>query len=313
MTYTVSRIGQANQTGDVKDLFLKVFPGEVLTTFETNSVMKGKVFERTIASGKSAQFPVIGDAVAEYHTPGVELLGGKLHHNEVVITIDDKLISKAFVADFDEAMSHFEVRARYSHKLGYALAKTRDRQLLQLAVLAARAAARITGESGGSVITDADADTNMTSLHDSLVAAQTIFDEKDVPETERFVFLKPTVYNKLAATKEAIEKDVDGSGSFSKGKIFELAGFQLVKTNNLPSTNVTTGTLLAGTDDKYLGDFSTTVAVALHLDALGTVKLMDLAMEKEYTVRSQGTLMVAKLAEGSGVLNPACAIEIKTA
>lgn len=51
---TVSRIGQANTSGDVQALFLKVFAGEVLTAFEEACVTQGKFQERTIASGKSA-------------------------------------------------------------------------------------------------------------------------------------------------------------------------------------------------------------------------------------------------------------------
>jgi hypothetical protein len=40
---------------------------------------------------------------------------------------------------------------------------------------------------------------------------------------------------------------------------------------------------------------------------------MDLAMESEYDIRRQGTLMVAKYAMGHGIIRPACAIELKTA
>ena len=88
---------------------------------------------------------------------------------------------------------------------------------------------------------------------------------------------------------------------------------EIVKTNHLPNTDVTTGTLLAGTGDKYLGNFTTTVALALQKSALGTVRLLDLALESEYDIRRQGTLMVAKYAVGHGVLAPQAAIEIKTA
>ena len=52
---TVSRIGQANQAGDEKALFLKVFSGEVLAAFEETNVFLGKTTVRTITSGKSAQ------------------------------------------------------------------------------------------------------------------------------------------------------------------------------------------------------------------------------------------------------------------
>jgi hypothetical protein len=50
----VSRLGQINGAGDVKSLFLKVFAGEVLTSFEQANVMMGRHMVRTITHGKSA-------------------------------------------------------------------------------------------------------------------------------------------------------------------------------------------------------------------------------------------------------------------
>lgn len=50
----VSRIGQRNGAGAVDDLFLKVFAGEVLTSFEKTNVMMDKHQVRTITNGKSA-------------------------------------------------------------------------------------------------------------------------------------------------------------------------------------------------------------------------------------------------------------------
>ena len=66
-----SRLGLVNNTGsDVNELFLKVFSGEILTTFEEANVMKGLHTIRTISNGKSAQFPVTGIATAKYHSSG---------------------------------------------------------------------------------------------------------------------------------------------------------------------------------------------------------------------------------------------------
>jgi len=48
---TPSRIGQALGTGDTRNLFLKVFSGEVLTTFNAATIMKDKVRSRAISSG----------------------------------------------------------------------------------------------------------------------------------------------------------------------------------------------------------------------------------------------------------------------
>lgn len=49
---TASRLGQVNAAGDVNDLFLKVFSGEILTTFEEMNVMKDLHMVRTISNGK---------------------------------------------------------------------------------------------------------------------------------------------------------------------------------------------------------------------------------------------------------------------
>jgi hypothetical protein len=84
-----------------------------------------------------------------------------------------------------------------------------------------------------------------------------------------------------------------------------------VKTNNLPSTNVTSG-VLDGSDGTLGGNYSTTVGAVWHKSCVGTVKLMDLAVEMEYDVRRQGTLLVAKYAMGHGILRPDAAFEIKT-
>ena len=74
---TVSRLGLVNNTGTSYDaLFLKVFSGEVLTAFARNNIFNEALHSvRTISSGKSAQFPVLGTATAAYHTVGTPLVG----------------------------------------------------------------------------------------------------------------------------------------------------------------------------------------------------------------------------------------------
>ncbi|MDA9061835.1 phage capsid protein [Planktomarina temperata] len=315
---TASRLGAANGAAANFDqtnaLFLKVFSGEVLTAFDENNVMKDLHVSRTISSGKSAQFPVTGKANAAYHTPGTPLLGTQtVNHNEVVVNIDDVLIADTFIADIDEAKNHYDVRAEYSRLLGMALAKQFDVRLLQLAVLAARSSATVTGGNGGSAITDADAKTNGASLAASIFEAAKIMDEKDVPENERVAIVKPAQYYNLVQTTDVINRDWGGSGVYADGTVLRVAGVQIVKSNNVPSTNVAAVT---GENNTYHGNFSTTAAVVMQKQALGTVKLMDLAVEQtsgDFNIQYQGTLMAAKYAMGHGILRPECAVEIKTA
>ena len=118
---TVSRLGLVNNTGtNFDELFLKVFSGEVLTSFTRNNIFNEQLHSvRTIASGKSASFPVLGTATAAYHSVGTPLVGAnQIKANEKIITIDDLLISQAFVAQIDELKNHYDVRATYADELG---------------------------------------------------------------------------------------------------------------------------------------------------------------------------------------------------
>ena len=308
---TVSRLGQVNTSGDVNALFLKVFSGEVLATFQRENQMLGMTSVRQIASGKSAQFPVIGTTSSGYHTPGNEITGSSIKHAEKTINIDDLLISSAFMSNLDEAKNHYDVRSIYTAEMGRALANTVDQNLLQLAVLGARGSATITGGNGGKVVTDADADTNADSLIASIFECAQALDEKDVPSTDRFCIVKPAVYYKLVQNDKILNRDFGGqNGVFSDGTVIKVAGINIVKANTAVNAfaNVSQVT---GTNNTYHGNFSTTVAVVFHKSAIGTVKLMDLGMESEYDIRRQGNLMVAKMALGHGILRPESACEIK--
>ena len=65
-------VGKINAGGSEDALFLKVFSGEVLTSFERASVTQGAETVRTISNGKSAQFPVMGRIDASYHEGSFE-------------------------------------------------------------------------------------------------------------------------------------------------------------------------------------------------------------------------------------------------
>ena len=158
---TASRLGLVNNSGTAYEaLFLKVFSGEVLTAFSENNVFSDALHTvRTISSGKSAQFPVTGTASAAYHTPGNLLTGGAILHNEKVINIDDLLIAQTFVANIDELMNHYDVRAIYASELGKALAKTYDQNVAKCIANASRASTTLTGGSGGTVLTLASGNT----------------------------------------------------------------------------------------------------------------------------------------------------------
>lgn len=311
-----SRLGQANLSGASDALFLKIMTGEVLTAFEQANVTTGKFKERTIPNGKSAAFPILGQISAEYHVPGAEINGLNVAANEVVITIDDLLISHAFIANIDEAKNHYDVRSPYSTEMGRKLAYTKDRQLLQLAVLAARGASPVTGEAGGGSVTDAAmlTDTTAEKLIAAIFAGAQKLDEQNVSPDGRYVYLNPAAYYLLAQNTKVMNSQWGGAGTYSDGKVLRVAGVEVVRTNHAPfGTTIANGSLEAGTGNKYAGVFTNTVGVICTGEAVGTVKLLDLGMESEYQIQRQGTLMLAKYAMGHGIIRPSCAVELKTA
>ena len=326
---TVSRLGLVNNSGTSYDaLFLKVFSGEVLTAFSENNVFNERMQTvRTISSGKSAQFPVLGTATAAYHTVGTPLVGAnQIKANEKIISIDDLLISQAFISDLDELKNHYDVRATYASELGKALARRYDQNVAKVIANASRASATISGGNGGTVLTLANGNTSSSDVTgDELAAAiydiaQT-FDERDIPTTDRFVVLPPAEYYKLpeSATR-TIDTDFNpgGNGSFASGRVQQIAGMPVIMSNNISQENKPPGgsdaNELGGSNNTYAGDDSKTIGLVFHRSAVGTVKLMDMTTEisgSDYGIMYQGTLMVAKYALGHGILRPEAAATIK--
>ncbi len=306
----VSRLGQANGAGDAYALFLKKFGGEVMVTFQETNIFMPLHDVRSIDNGKSAQFLALGKITAEYHTPGQSILGKVILKNERVISIDNLLISHAFIANIDEAMAHYDVRSKYSTLLGRSLALKADKQIAQLIYLAARTAATVSGENGGQNVVSANSKTVGADLAAAIFAANQKMDEFDLPENDRYCALKPAQYYLLAQTTNVINRDWGGKGAYAEGTVLKVAGIHIVKSNNLPTTNLSAE---LGVNNTYHGDFTLSTAPVWQKEAVATVKLMDLAMESEYQIERQGTLMVARYAMGHGVLRPECAVEIKTA
>lgn len=311
-----NRPGQNNGSGDAKALFLKVYAGEVLTSFREQCVVLDKHTVRTIESGSSAQFPAVGKASAKYMQAGDVLDGGQIKHAERVITIDDLLVSDVMIYNLDDAMNHYEVRSEYTSQTGFALANQMDKHVLQMGILAARNTDDIAGQpGGGSAIVDLSGTTPQEqgrAIAAAMFEAAATFDEKDIPEGERYFYIRPRDYYKIVQSLDAINSDFGGLGAYSDGKVVKVAGLTLVKANHLPTTNITTG-VEAGTGGKYKGDFSNTVGLAMHKSAVGTVKLLDVSTESEYLIERQGHLTVAKYAVGHGILRAAAAFEVKTA
>ena len=316
-------VGLVNKAGTEDALFLKVFAGEVLTSFDRASKTGGQEMVRSISSGKSATFPVMGRIDASYHTAGAEITGSDVNHNEKVITINDLLMSSVFLSNIEEAKNHWDVRSAYSAEIGRALAFVKDKHVLQtIGQCAIGTTPNVTGGDVTSNIFDAniasatDA-TAATAMIGAIFSAAKQLDANYVPSEGRKCFMRLEEYYKLANATNVINADFSGKGSIAEGRVARVAGIDLIPVPHFVETNVTSGvdagSATAGTATPQAVDLRTFVALVSHPSAVGTVKLMDLAVESDYDIRRQGTLMVAKYAMGHGTLRPEAAVGIKEA
>lgn len=310
----VQNIGQINASGAVDALFLKMFSGEVMTSFDEISATKGRHFVKNITAGKSAQFPQHWKLGTEYHTAGNEILGMETRQNEVVIGVDPKLISHVFIDEWEEAVNHYAVRSIYSSQIGEALARTYDTDVFREAIKGMKAASVITDGVGTDKLKNSPAGTEVSvganaaawtanttkgaTLAAALYAACEQLDENDIPNMERYSFFKPFEYYQLVQQTDNINMDWSGSGSYAQGKIAEIAGIPIIKTNHLPQTD----TSADGTN--HAVNASLVKGLVYHKTAVGTTSLRGITSEGEYDMRRQGTLMLGKYIVGHGYLRP---------
>ena len=245
----LTRPGQSNSTGDARALYLKLFSGEMFKGFQHNAIARDLVMRRTLTNGKSLQFIYTGHTKAEYHTPGNSILGDTNNAPPVAektITVDDLLISSAFLYDLDETLSHYDMRSEISRKIGYALAQKYDRLIFRAITRGARAASPITKsgyvEPGGTQIR-VGSTTNASDAYSSsgLVAAfydaAAALDEKGVSSDGRVGVLNPRQYYELiqaVGSNGLVNRDAQGSALQSGNGIIEIAGIKIYKSMNIP-------------------------------------------------------------------------------
>ena len=249
LTTALTRPGQSNSTGDARALYLKLFSGEMFKGFQRNAIARDLVMKRTLKNGKSLQFIYTGRTTAEYHTPGNAILGntdGAPPVAEKTITVDDLLVSSAFVYELDETLAHYELRGEISKKIGYALAEKYDRLIFRAISKGARIASPITKanfvEPGGTQIqVGAGSDANDSLVSANLVTAfydaAAALDEKGISGDGRVAVLNPRQYYALIKDvngNHLINRDVQGTALQSGEGIIEIAGIKIYKSMNVP-------------------------------------------------------------------------------
>ena len=293
------------------DLFLDLFAGEVLSTYEAKTIMRGLHRIVNLNGGKSYRYPVMGQATGGYHTPGVEITGDQIAHDEIVVTPDDKLVSSVFIADIDEALNHYEVRSAYADEIGGFLARHFDANAIRALIKAARDAGKL-GQGGGNV-TGSTLLTDVTKLFDAFSEAKKVMDLKNVDVDTKPIYgmvATPQWYALKQADKNLNRDYNGGSADIRNMSLTTIDGVQIMKSNLAPfgvNQSATPGVLA-----RYQGDYSKTVGVVWTPDALVTAQVQDVSIQHEEQISKQGHLIVGRYMSGTNVLRATDAVELRT-
>lgn len=352
---------------NTQDMGLTVFSGVVLEAFTAGSVFYDRsnsfMSVKQLNGGVSAQWPIIGkDPMSSYHTPGTfineQATQGtnvkRIQMYQKTITCDDYLVNALDVPFTDLNLLHFDVLGPFATKLGRNLARVLDRKIAMLAFKASLEGQQVTGGdvySGGFNVHTTGATTGATTAAASgvypaspqgaynfrrdLASLAQKFDEGNVPDGSRYLFITPTIKTALrfetnwsggaiiAANVMPSHFNADTSSDPSdvaSRVIGNLEGFNIIMTNNLPtldysgsgSTVEDAATYSAG---KYrlntsgLTTYKQPVAVALcsadtGSPAIGMVQASGLQTYMEDDQRRNTKFMKAQLMCGLDTLCP---------
>ena len=216
-------------------------------------------------------------SVADY-TRGLAVASTNLTDQELVLTIDQAKSFSFKIDDLEKRFSHVNFQAVAADNAAYAL-----RDAMDANILAAISAGATVTTGMGTTSTPIDigfGSGEVDPLNQMSLAAKEL-DEANAPEEGRWFVAAPEWYNELANTSSKL-LSVDfnaGQGSIRNGLVASglLRGFQMYKSNNLP-TNDLSGATPAG---------SATAPVALfgQISAVSAAS----AMNKVETIRDTGT------------------------
>ena len=327
----VSNTGGSSAYDSKYGTYLKLFSGELFKAYESATIARDTVQRRSLKNGKSLQFIFTGRMQAAYHTPGTPILGsGDPPVAEKTITCDDLLISSAFIYDLDETLAHYSLRGEISKKIGHALAESYDKKVFRAIAKSARQASPITAapgpEPGGSQIKlGSGKEYDAQALVDAFFEAASILDEKNMPKQGRTAVLNPRQYYALVSqvSSNILNRDYgNNQGNLNSGEgLYEIAGIQIKRSNNLPFLAGTVNEEAGSNSDAGTGqpsdasgtDFSNHCGLIYYKDAAGVVEAIGPQVQVtsgDVSVLYQGDVIVGRLAMGVGTLNPAAAIEL---
>jgi len=295
------RPGQVNAAGNTDSLLLKIFGGEVATAYKNALAVYSKVRKFALSGAKSISLPLVGSAIARFHVPGTNILDdangmvSNIPNNERVIHADRVLIGATVVNEWDRLINHWDQRMIYAGEIGTQMADIQEIIGMRLIALGAAASAPVSGGSnakwqgGVSITGTATVHTSASDALDAIRQVKVAFDQRSVPQDQRWLILTPNIYSLIMAAKDLLNTDYNpqGNGSLAQGEVGMIYGFRIIVSNLLPSDDTTgvasaanyTNNTEGGSGNTYGVDMTKVKMLAFGPKALAGVQAAGLRME----------------------------------
>jgi len=252
-------------SGQTNSFFLpSIYSKKVLNFFR-----KASVVEAITNTDYAGEISAYGDSVKIIKEPtitvydytrGSDTTSTKLTDQEITLVVDSAKAFKFIVDDIETNMSHVNFKEVASSSAAYSLKDSYDAAVLttMFAGVSASAPDHVIGAdaaagTGGVGETTASVDLGVASEVDPLdlmARMARLLDDQSVPEENRWFVASPDFYEELSQSgSKLLSVDFNaGQGSIRNGLVSsgKLRGFDMYKSNNVPSVSTATGQCLGG-------------------------------------------------------------------
>ena len=252
-------------SGQTNSFFLpSIYSKKVLNFFR-----KASVVEAITNTDYAGEISAYGDSVKIIKEPtitvydytrGSDTTQTKLTDQEITLVVDSAKAFKFIVDDIETNMSHVNFKEVASSSAAYSLKDSYDAAVLStmFSGVSASAPDHVIGAdaaagSAGVGETTASVDLGVASEVDPLdlmARMARLLDDQSVPEENRWFVASPDFYEELSQSgSKLLSVDFNaGQGSIRNGLVSsgKLRGFDMYKSNNIPSVSTATGQCLGG-------------------------------------------------------------------
>ena len=252
-------------SGQTNSFFLpSIYSKKVLNFFR-----KASVVEAITNTDYAGEISAYGDSVKIIKEPtitvydytrGSDTTSTKLTDQEITLVVDSAKAFKFIVDDIETNMSHVNFKEVASSSAAYSLKDSYDAAVLSTMfsgvsasgpdhVIGADAAAGSAGVGETTASVDLGVASEVDPL-DLMARMARLLDDQSVPEENRWFVASPDFYEELSQSgSKLLSVDFNaGQGSIRNGLVSsgKLRGFDMYKSNNIPSVSTATGQCLGG-------------------------------------------------------------------